>query len=292
MLPITVYNFIEKGWAWRLRGPGNTQHATNGLLYCGPTMTQAATANTPPPPQSSLELGYISLHNRSATTCNIGMAVRIPNSMWVAGQWISATTTYVDDTTDAQSTATGDFPLEAAATTVGNGFVIACEVPFNAVSIDVSTANAGSGATRLMFYTDRAGTAWTTMAANALMSTFPAVLPVTGTTAANEAVIAFEPPENWGKTTVSTNAVWTSMPLGMYALSVRTSVAPTAAAVANSLSIYRMYFCTETLADNGTFEFVPGAMGAWLEPRGDALVPFFDTANEGNRVTVMVRPRG
>jgi hypothetical protein len=69
-------------------------------------------------------------------------------------------------------------------------------------------------------------------------------------------------------------------------------VAPTAAAVANSLSIYRMYFCTETLADNGTFEFVPGAMGAWLEPRGDALVPFFDTANEGNRVTVMVRPRG
>jgi hypothetical protein len=295
--PITVYNFVERAWPWRLRGPGNIQSATNGLLFVGPTDTlnQAVggtAGNVTGVPMEGLELGYISIHNRSGTTCNFGMGVRIPNSHWVAGQWTQATTTFTDDTADAQSDGGGDFPLESAATTVGNGFVIACEVPFNAISIDVSTANAGTGATRTMFYSNRAGTAWTTMAANQLMSAFPTVLGVTGTTASLEAVIAFDVPENWGPVTVGTNASWTGMPVGMYALAVRATVAPTTAAVANSLSIYRMYFMTETLADNGTFEWVPGAMGAWMEPKGDALVPFFDVANEGNRVTVLVRPRG
>jgi hypothetical protein len=143
-----------------------------------------------------------------------------------------------------------------------------------------------------MFYTDRVGTAWTTMAANHLYSALPTALAVTGTSAGAEALIVYDVPENWGPTTVITNSNWTGMPLNMYALNVRSTVVPTTAAVANSLSIYRMYFLTETLADNGTFEFVPGAMGAWMEPKGDALVPYFDVADVGNRVTVLVRPRG
>jgi len=130
------------------------------------------------------------------------------------------------------------------------------------------------------------------MAANTLYVSLPAVTLVTGTTAANEGLIVFNVPEDWGATTAITNANWTSMPLNMYAINMRATTAPTAAASALSLSIYRMYWVTEGLADNGTFEWNGGAMGAYMAPEGDALVPMFSTADEGNRITVLVRPRG
>ena len=293
MQPITTYNLIDMAWPYRLRGPGNAQSATNGLLYAAGSYRQNQAGGTPTTtttPMPSLELGYFSMHNRSGGVVFAGLAERIPNSLWQAGAWSTGNTTYTDATASAQNTATGDFPVETTAN--DDGHAIFSQVPFNAVSYVISSANAGAGATRNMFRTNRAGTAWTTMAANAFYVTLPAVVPVTGTTVANEGLIVWGGPEDWGKTTVSTNASFTGVPLGMYGISIRSSTAPTAAAVADSLSIYRVYWCTEALADNGTFEWTGGAMGAWLEPQGDALVPLFSTADEGNRITVLVRPRG
>ncbi len=292
MNPIISYNLIERAWPWRLRGPGNTQHPTNGLLFPGPSYVQNQTGGTPTSttiPSPGMELGYLALHNKSATTAFTGMAVRIPNNLWKAGQWTGASTTFTDDTTDAQSAATNDFPLET--TTNNDGFAIFSAVPFNAISIDVGAANAGAGATRASFRTNRAGTAWTTMAANAFFVTLPAVTLVTGTTSANEGLIVFNVAEDWGPTTVTTNAAWTGMPLNMYGFSMRAATAPTAPASALSLSIYRMYWTHEVVATKGTFEVALGAMGAYLEPVGDALVPMFSVADEGNRVTCLVRPR-
>ena len=296
MNPIIAYGLVERAWPWRLRGPGNAQHPTNGLLFPGPTYRQnqagGETPTTTTTPSPGIELGYFSMHNRAGGSIFAGMAVRIPNVLWRAGQWINATTTYVEDTADAQSATGDDFPLEAAATTNSNGFVISCAVPFNAVSLDIGTGNGGAGATRTMFHSDRAGTAWTTMAANSLYVTLPAVTPVTGTTVANEALIVWDVPEDWGAVSTTSAAIGTGVPQGMYAINMRATTAPTTAASALSLSIYRMYFLTEALADNGTFEFVPGGLGAYMAPEGDALVPMFSTADEGNRITVMVRPRG
>ena len=298
MRPITDYGLFEFAWPFRLRGPGNSQHPTNGLIYPGPTYHQMQvggalidTAN-PVVAGPGIAMGYFSMHNRSGTTTFAGMAVRIPNAKWVAGTWVAATTTYVDATPSAQSATTNDFPLEAAATTAGNGFVIASEVYFNAVSIDVAAGNGGAGATRVQFQSNQAGTAWTTVSANAVYVTLPAVTLVTGTTAANEGLIVWEPPPDWGRVTVSTNANWTGMPLNMYAMSLQSTTQPTAAASANSLSIYRVYWTTEALADNGTFEWNGGAMEAWMEPSGDALVPLFSSSDPGNRVTVLARARG
>jgi hypothetical protein len=294
MNPIAKYALVERAWPHRLRGPGNSQSATNGLLYISPSYRQNSAADQASGsaiPGPGVELGYFSLHNRAGTTQMAGMAVRIPNNLWVAGKWSAASTTYIDDTTDAQSTATTDFPLETAAVN-NDGFVVASVVPFNAMSFDIVTANGGAGATRAMFRSDRAGAAWTTVAANASYVTLPAVIPVTGTNPANEGLVVFDVAEDWGAVTASTNANWTGMPLNMYAINIRATTAPTAAAVANSLSIYRMYWVTEGLADNGTFEVALGAMCARPEFQGDALVPLFSTADEGNRVTVLVGMNG
>jgi hypothetical protein len=290
--PITAYALVERSWPWRLRGPGNAQSATNGLLFPGPTYRQNQVGGTTPITQTTpgpgIEIGYFSLHNRSGTTTFAGMAVRIPNGLWQAGQWTDASTTFTDDTADAQSAAGNDFPIET--TTNNDGFVITCQVPFNAVSLDIGSANGGAGATRVMLRSNRAGTAWTTMAANELYVTLPAVTLVTGTTAANEGLIVWDVPEDWGTTTSA--AIGTGVPLGQFAVNMRSTTAPTAAASALSLSIYRVYWVTEALADNGTFEFAPGAMGAYFAPEGDALVPMMASADGGNRVTVLVRPRG
>lgn len=297
MNPITAYNLVEMAWPWRLRGPSNQQSATSGLLYIPGGYRQRQTGGTPTEtttPTPGLELGYFSLHNRSGAAGVVGIGVRIPNTLWQAGQWTDASTTFTDDTADAQSTATGDFPLET--TTNNDGFVIASSVPFNAISIDVATASGAGSATRAIRYSNRAGTGWQSPAANNFIHTGAAQTGaatgyiVTATTAANEALIVFDAFEDWGTTT--TAAVGTGVPLGMYAINVRATTASTTAGAADSLSIYRMYWLTEGLADNGTFELTLGAMGAYMEPAGDALVPLFETANDLNRALVLVRPRG
>src|SRR5438552_125372 len=113
MNPIIAYGLVERAWPWRLRGPGNAQHATNGLLFPGPTYRQNQAGGTPTTGTTQspgLELGYFSMHNRAGGAIFAGMAVRIPNQFWQAGQWTDATTTYTDDTADAQSAAGNDFP--------------------------------------------------------------------------------------------------------------------------------------------------------------------------------------
>lgn len=297
MLPITCFNTVEMAWPWRLRGPSNQQHATAGLLYIPGGYRQRQTGGSPTEsttPTPGLELGYFSIQNRSGSAGVHGIGVRIPNTLWQAGQWTDASTTYTDDTADAQSTATADFPLET--TTNNDGFVIVSSIPFNAISIDVATASGAGTATRAIRFSNRAGTGWRTPAANLFIHTGAAQVGastgyiVTATTAANEALIVFDVPEDWGTTTSA--AVGTGVPQGMYALNVQATAAPTTAGAADSISIYRLYWLTEALADNGTFELTLGAMGAQLAPEGDALVPLFETANDFNRVMALVRPRG
>ena len=81
------------------------------------------------------------------------------------------------------------------------------------------------------------------------------------------------------------------IPGGRYALNIRATTAVAAnAAVADSLSIYRMYFINEALANNAFYTRDFGSMEAVMSP-GDALVAFFGTADNLNAVSAMVRPR-
>lgn len=67
----------------------------------------------------------------------------MPIGIWYAGQWVHATTTNTDDTTDAQDIAgSGDFSL--GTTTVDDGFTIGAQVPFDRVEIKIDAGAQGS----------------------------------------------------------------------------------------------------------------------------------------------------
>jgi hypothetical protein len=95
----------------------------------------------------------------------------------------------------------------------------------------------------------------------------------------------------------SVAALGTDVPLGYYGIRVLATTAPvTTAGVADSLSIYRLYFLTEAVGDNGTLsqdfgakDFIMATDPSTGEVYGDALVALFSTALDGNRVTALVR---
>lgn len=282
MNPIATYtSLIDLGMPNILRGNDNSQNDT-ALPYLNPLSRGGSTSGGTAGVQERTEgiaIGYVSLLNRSGGAAVVGLGGRLPNYMWQAGQWVDATTTYTDDTTDAQSAAGTDFPLETL--TINDGYIIASRVPFNAISIDVGTASVDAvSIARAARYSNSAGTGW-----NALTTLF-----FSGSAtnlATGEAVIAWETPTDWG---VHVSGLGTNTPVGRYLINVRTTdAANTTAAVADNLSIYRLYFL-ESIANNATKEINFAPAEAWL-PNVDALVAFFSVANASNKLTALVRPR-
>ena len=298
MNPISIYELIDVGYPWRLRGPGNQQNDV-GLIYPPISYTQRG-ANAGGNPASTavrvggLVLGGFSLHNRAGgTQAGIGIGVRIPNTLWQAGQWTHASTTFTDDTTDAQSTAASDFPVET--TTDNDGYVILSRVPFNALSIDVATTSAGAAPVRAARYsTIVSGTsAWSTAMANMIAFTgSTGQFSITATTASLEGLVVFNLPADFTASVGLDGVLGTGINAGWYALNIRSTTAPTGAASADSLSVYRLNFLTEQLADNGVYEMFFGSSEARLLMEGDALVGYFDTANDQNRLSAFVRSAG
>ena len=228
-----------------------------------------------------MALSYVSLLNRSGGAASVGIGVRIPNHLWVAGQWVNATTTFTDDTVDAQDTGSADFALETL--TINDGYIVASRVPFNAILLDIGTASnlAAGDPVRAARYTNTATTwaALTTVVLTGAAAEYSTTV---------ETVVAWDLPTDWVVT--SLNGPGTGIPADVYAINVRATTTPdTTAGVANSMSIYRIYFI-ESIANNATKEINLNPAEAWM-PHGDALVGFFSVANASNKVTALVRPR-
>ena len=165
---------------------------------------------------------------------------------------------------------------------------MACRVPFNAISIHVGTASVNTTTTtRALFVTNAAGSTFSTAVTNPFVLTGAAAeLAATAATIANEALVVFAPPADWGKVQAGG---YVGVPEGFYAVNVRATLAPTTtAAVANAISIYWLALLTENILDNGTMEWESSATSLFF-PEGDGLVALFDTANPQNRVTALVR---
>lgn len=288
--PITVYQTIEEAYAYRLRG--TNQQTDVGLLWKLPSykvnnsgvgLPTYGIERTP-----GLGLGYFSIQNRSGAAAVVGLGVRIPNRLWVAGQWVDATNTFTDDTADAQNTTTNDFPLET--TTTSDGYVIASPVKFNAVTINVTTASVDAGTVaRAVRYSNTAGTGWTNFPANAIWVQDGAALNYV----AGENLVVFEPQTDWGRVTAIS-----TIPTGWYAINVRSTDEPaTTAGLAKAIEVCRLYFLKEAVADNGTNTQDFGAHEArigWDDREGlfgDALVALVaGTGTDYNSpVTVLVR---
>lgn len=113
----------------------------------------------------------------------------LKDTAWSAGQWVNGTTTFTDDTTDAQDADTNDFALET--TTATDGFIVGAQVPFGALSIDVTTAGVGATAHVIEYWN---GSAWTAIAATGMLIDIPGRA---GVIATGEQVILFIPPTDW-----------------------------------------------------------------------------------------------
>ncbi len=303
MNPITCFETIDVGHPYRLVGQEPQSDAT-GLIWQPPSYRGTQRGGTPT--SSTLRIpgcavGYFSIHNRSGNAAVLGLGVRIPNYLWRAGQWTDATTTYTDDTTDAQTVDSGTpkFPLET--TTNSDGHIIFSRVPFNAISYRIGTASvAGAGYTHAFAFSDPEGDAWTADS-NPFVTSFGTAAIAATTTDATEALHVFGPPyPGWGRTTTAGAATLaTGAPVGYYGYRIIADNAPDTAAVADSLAIYRLFFLTEAVADNGTMsqdwgakDFVMAVDPNTGELYGDALVALTsDVTASQNRVTVMVRGR-
>lgn len=230
---------------------------------------------------ASLQVAYARMQNRSGEEAAMAIGVRIPITLWKAGLWTHGSTTWTDDTTDFQDTGTADAALET--TTNGDGFLVSAPVLFNGLSIAVTTASVGTPARVIEYST---GTSSWTALSNVLSFAAEAAN-YTGSGAEN--VIVFAPPTDWAR---MASGHGTNVTVGHYGLRVRATTAPSTAGVAATMSVHRLYFPLEGLADNNLYEIPLGSMYGPLDANGDALVSFFSTANAQNLVTALVRARG
>ena len=205
-------------------------------------------------------LGFASIQNRTGGVIQCGVGARLHPSEWRAGQWVQGSTTFTDDTVDAQDSGASDFPME---TLVANdGFIVGARSPFNALAIDIGTASVGGTPVRTLEYSLAGGT-WSVLS-NVL------VPPVTsGQYATGENLILWGIPSDWAPLEAGHG---TGVPLGLYGVRFRSTTAPgTTAAIANSMSVAKIVLAIEGLADNSVYE-INSTGEHYLEGAYDSVV--------------------
>lgn len=223
----------------------------------------------------ALVLGEATLENNSGGAIDVFIGYKHANSMWKAGQWVNATTTFTDDTTDAQSAATGDFPLTT--TTVNDGFIIGSNVKFNLIGITVSTAQAGAPVYAYEYWN---GSAYVALAAGSIKES-PASF-----TAADQFII-FMPPHDWAKGGSGTGVDQTRFNIRM-----RATTAPTTAPIADILWLGTSIAMKEGLANNTKFS-IDLVNTEIVLPGGCGFLPYFGgTASAANMVEARYRTIG
>lgn len=227
----------------------------------------------------SLQLAHFSIQNRSGGAVNFGIGVRIPTTLWKAGLWTHGTTTWTDDTTDFQDAGASDAALET--TTNNDGFLVSSTKPFNALCIAVGTASIGVPV-RVLEYSSGTAT-WTAITNYISFAGASAVYPT------GENVIVWVPPADWA---VMASGHGTGVTVGHYGIRIRATTASSTAGLASTMSVHRLYFLTEGLADGGVLNIPLEGMYMPLEPSGEGLVSYVSTLNNQNRISALVRARG
>ncbi|MDE2441740.1 MAG: hypothetical protein KGP14_12015 [Betaproteobacteria bacterium] len=223
----------------------------------------------------------LAVQNRSGSAAVVGWGGRLPAdaTLWKAGQWTNATTTFTDDTADAQSSAATDVPLTT--TTNNDGFIVMAQVPFNILSIIVSATVATGAPVYDVAYSIAGGT-WTTLTlANLLVA--PAYA------AAGESLLWFESPGDWA---VSEAGHATGIPTGYYAIRVRATTAPTIAPIATQIIPGIIVDSMKAVADSGVASWNYASGERDLPAVCDALAVAISGASDQNHVTAAYRMRG
>ena len=230
---------------------------------------------------SGMSVTHALFENDSASTVLLGLGARLANAKWIAGQWTNATTTYTDDTTDAQDAGTSDFALQTLATN-NDGFIVGCLEKFTAVVTAVGTAaddtgGAGGVTGEWNYWNGSSWSALTTLAVSGTSRFF-----VSGR---NE--VLFAAPTDWA---TATSTEITGLPAGSYyAIRYRATDAPDiTAALASTLQVWDpLRIVAGQVAANTTFPLVDNASsGILLTGAGEGLVCCITTADADNFVSV------
>lgn len=263
------WQFIDRGFETRIDG-GDPNSFSNVIL---------AHPTNPGTPIHA-QLAFVKYSNRTSTS-HVGVGVRIAKNEWVAGQWTHATTTYTADTTDFQSATTGDAALET--TTINDGFLVAANCMFNALSIIVTTASTGSPV-RTYEYSAAGGT-WKTGPGAISFSAQTANW--TGSGAEN--TLWMVSPADWVPLEAGHG---TNVPVGKYGLRVRCTTAPSGAGVAACMSVHNIHLIQYSVPvlTSATQDY--GGLYSPLELRGDAIVACTNFANSANSIQILARIRG
>lgn len=227
-----------------------------------------------PPSGANLAIGEVVLTNRSGSAIDVGWGMKLPNAIWKAGSITAASTPdYLNDTTDAQSAATGDFPLFT--TTTNSGFLVQSTAKFNLIGITISTA--ASGGSPVYAYQYYNGSSMTTLT---LVST-----PVY--TATGDVYIVFAAPHDWAKG--STAAVGADS--DKYCIQVlATTASSTAGGTADILWVGQLYDFYPSLGNNSALN--TEMKGEMVLLYGAGFLPYFGSASASNTVEIYYRPLG
>lgn len=235
-------------------------------------------------PKSRLRLSNYLLHNRSGGVITCGLVGMYPDKSWVAGSWTHATTTFADDTTDAQDVGAGDFAIFT--TTDNDGFVVGCRYPFNVISVDQSTASNGAPTVDYAYWGVPLNGSATTSDWRTITN---GVAPSYSAAAAERLIVTTQPLSLMRLT--ATGSTFTGAPLGYYFIRVRGTTAP----VTTGGTAARLYVGTilhefmEAVADNATFDPNEGSISTRPLPGGIvAIQSFWSVAADGNFACVEV----
>ncbi len=218
------------------------------------------------------------LQNRSANPGPVALVGLLKDTIWQAGQWVDATTTYNDDTPDAQSAGADDFALESA--TSNDGFIVSADVPFGAVSLVTTTAGAAAADAHTAEFWNPQAAQWTGVAAAGLL------IDIARATSwgVGENLILFDPPSNWGVGGSGTN-----VPQNRYNLRVRRQpTTPSASALASRIYVGEVFWSEDAVPVNGAIErfmeFEPFVIPPYVTALGMANA----TLDEGNSLELVL----
>ncbi len=229
----------------------------------------APSVGFPIPTGQAFGLVKVECQNRAASAGAVGIVGLLKDSAWGAGQ-VTAAGVYTADTTDAQDADTSDFPLEVVSTN-GNGFLISADVPFGAVSIDVTAVGSAGAPVRIVEYWNGA---WTTIAAAGLLAT----VPLTGQYVVSETILLFDPPADW-----VVGGSGTGVPAARYNLRVRSTTAPTTGAgSARRIYVGVPIYTEDQVAANGRSECGYTSDGVEMYRDIVSLQGIFGVSDEGN----------
>ena len=140
---------------------------------------------------------------------------------WAAGQWANGTTTYTDDTTDAQDADANDFAISSL--TNNDGHLVGARSRFSEVAYTLGTAHAGGAPVYEYIYWN--GTAWTALTLTAT--------PNFGTTGLQ--TLGFQLPTDWVRQRPTGVTFPATFDGDRYWIRVRATTAPTTTAASATI---------------------------------------------------------